>query len=82
MKTYTQEFREKAVAEDLAPMVEALVAREYGRALLVAHRHELEEEVRIAFADGEEAHLVDNQDRVGEIELEPFREVVLLGGSP
>ena len=63
-------------------MVEALVAREYGRALLVAHRHELEEEVRIAFADGEKANLVDDQDRVGEIELEPLREVALLGGSP
>ena len=41
------------VPEGLAPMAEALVAREYRRALPMAHRDELEEQVAVPSVDGE-----------------------------
>ena len=60
------------VPEHLAPMVEALVAREYRRSFLVSHRYELEQQVRILPIYRKEPDLVDDEQRVRIIELQPL----------
>src|SRR5262245_43328246 len=50
-----------AVAEDLAPAPEALVAREDHRATLVATADELEEEIGSRAVDGQISDLVDDE---------------------
>jgi hypothetical protein len=63
------------VAEDLAPLLEALVGGEDGGGVLVAAGHELEEEHGAVAGDGQVADLVDNEDgRVGQ-GLETLAEV-------
>ena len=62
------------VAEDLSPLLEALVGGEHGRSVLVAPVDELEEQDGAAPGDGEVADLIDDQERgVGE-GLEPVVE--------
>src|SRR5262245_59354652 len=51
-----------AIAEDLAPGAEALIAREDDRPALVAPGHELEEEIGAVAGDGDVADLVDDQE--------------------
>src|SRR6266487_3407529 len=50
------------VAEDLAPILEAFVAREHGGGPLVAAAHELEEEHGAGACDREVAELVEGHD--------------------
>ena len=51
------------VAEDVAPLLEALVRRQYGRDAFVAPVDELEEEHGAGLSDGQIADLVDNEER-------------------
>src|SRR6266496_5548630 len=62
------------VAEDLAPILEAFVAREHGGGPLVAAAHELEEEHGAGACDREVAELVDDQERREDERLEPLAE--------
>ncbi len=55
------------VAEDFAPFLEALVAGEHRRRVLVAAAHELEEKHRSGTADWEISDFVDDQ-KTGEYE--------------
>src|SRR5690606_29857847 len=66
------------VPEDLAPLREALVAREHRGRLFVAARHELKEEHGAGAAGGQVAALVDHEDRRVGQHLEPLLE--LAGG--
>lgn len=68
---------ERVVAEDLAPMVKALVGGHDDGFPFVSHRYELKQQVRIFLIDGEEADFVDDEDGIGEVELQPFRQLVL-----
>ncbi len=51
------------VAQDLSPLLEALVGRQHSGCALVAPVDELEEEHRAGLADGQVADLVDDQER-------------------
>lgn len=51
------------VAEDFAPLLEALVGGEHGRGVLVAAIHKLEEQHGASVADGQIADLIDHQQR-------------------
>src|SRR5438552_3330371 len=62
--------RDHAVAEDVAPRAEALVAREDHRAALVAAAEELEEEIGAGTVDREIADLVDEEQARHRVELE------------
>ena len=55
--------RHDVVAQDVAPVLEAFVAREHGGRPLVAAAHELEEQHRPGVADGEVADLVHDEER-------------------
>src|SRR5207245_5501399 len=50
------------VAKHLAPVFEALVARQHGAGMLVAARHQLEEEHRPGPAEGQIPDLVDDHE--------------------
>lgn len=62
------------VAEDLAPVLEALVGGEDGGGVLVAPAHELEEEDAAGAGDREIADLVDHEEPREEEGLEPLAE--------
>ena len=62
------------VAEHLAPLVEAFVACEDGRGVLVAATHELEEEHRPGPRDRQIPDLVDDQHAGEDERLHPLRE--------
>ena len=70
------------VAEDPAPLLEALVRRQHRGGVAVASVDELEEEHRAALGDRQVADLVDDQEcRVGqrfEPSVEPARSLGLL----
>jgi hypothetical protein len=66
------------VAEDLTPVLEALVAGEHGGSVLVAPAHELEEVHRTGARDRQVADLVDDQERGMGERLHPVEE--LAGG--
>ena len=72
------------IAEDAAPLLEALVGREHGRGVAVAPVDELEEEDRAALGHRQVADLVDDEERrVGEdleAAVEPARGLGLLQG--
>ena len=55
--------RHNLIAEDLAPFLKALIRGEHGRGVLLAPRHELEEEHRAGAADRQIADLVDDEER-------------------
>ena len=55
--------RHDVVAEDVAPLLEALVGREHGRGVLVAARHQLKEEHGAGAGDRQIADLVDDEQR-------------------
>ena len=56
-----QRRRHDFISEDLAPLLEAFVAREHRRGRLVAPRHELEEEHRAGARHRQIPDLVDHQ---------------------
>ena len=62
------------VPEDLAPLLEALVAGEHGGCSLVAAAHQVKEEHRPGAADREVANLVDDEERGEDERLEPLAE--------
>jgi hypothetical protein len=58
-----QRRRHHLIAEDLAPFLEALVRGQHRRGVLVATRHELEEEHRPGPIDRQVVDLVDDEER-------------------
>lgn len=66
--------RQRRVAEDLAPMVEPLVASHDCAFLLVPHGYQLEQQVGIPFVDGQEPDLVDDDEAVALVIAELFGE--------
>ena len=63
------------VAEDLAPLLEALVAGEHGRRVFVAATHQLKEELRAGARDRQIADLVDDHEARRDERAEAPREV-------
>jgi tetratricopeptide (TPR) repeat protein len=68
------------VTDDLAPLLEALVAGEHGGGALVAPAHELAEEHGPGAGDGQVADLVDDEERGEDQGLEPLGQPA--GGLP
>src|SRR5947209_4270478 len=68
-----------AVAEDVAPTAEALVASQDHRAALVAAADELEEEISAGAVDREIANLVDDEQARDGVNLEPLLQAPLRG---
>src|SRR5215467_1478413 len=66
-----------AIAKDLAPAAEALVAGQDHRAALVPATDELEEEVGAGAVDRQVADLIDNQQPGDGVELEPLVPTIL-----
>src|SRR5439155_23295620 len=66
-----------AVAEDIAPAAEGLVAGQDERPLLVAAADQLEEQVGAALVDRQVADLVDDQEPRHGVELELLLEPAL-----
>ena len=62
-QTVDQRGGHHLIAEDQAPLLEALVRGQYRRGPLVAARHELEEEHRPRARDRQIPDLIDHQER-------------------
>src|SRR5215207_7256366 len=73
-----QGARHDLVAEDLAPLVEALVRGQHGGRAFVAATHELEEEHRAGPTDREIADLVDDQETGEDERLQAVTEATRL----
>lgn len=68
------------VAEDLPPLGETLIRRQYRARVLVPFRHELKEEHGAGSGDGQIADLVDDEQRGKDKRLHPLLQVAGLLG--